>query len=517
MRRFAPTVALTIVSGLAFALWTWLLFNTRALAWLDAPSAGPGVDLRSDWGQIQSAVSFTLGPWSAYITLAILAIWAWRRRLRNLSYAMAVAVPLAWASGSLLKNLIQRPRPPLHAPLMTSDGFSYPSAHMEGITTMIVLIWALVVVTRRTDALAWGLRIGGIALWFLVAYNRWILRAHYLTDIIGGSLWGTFIAAASLAMAGVHVVAPWAGRQRVGVPPVVTVIVNPTKVADWGELRRLVDASARQHGWGRPRWIETTPDDPGTEVAARAVGAGVDLVLAAGGDGTARAVAQGLAGTETALALLPAGTGNLLARNLGVPLDLADAVEAAFDGEPRQVDVVEVQADAAAPTVSLVMSGMGLDADIMSETNDDLKRAVGPVAYVVPAMAALGRPGFALTTVMDDAEPQTRPVGLALIANVGMLQAGIQLLPQARPDDGLLDLVCADAGGPVGWAGIAGQVMTGASQIGGVDRAQGRQVVLTTSEPRPYQVDGDTLGTCRRLEASIVPGALKIMLPRPES
>lgn len=202
---------------------------------------------------------------------------------------------------------------------------------------------------------------------------------------------------------------------------------------------------------------------------------------------------------------------------MGVPLDLADAVEAAFDGEPRQVDVVEVQADAAAPTVSLVMSGMGLDADIMSETNDDLKRAVGPVAYVVPAMAALGRPGFALTTVMDDAEPQTRPVGLALIANVGMLQAGIQLLPQARPDDGLLDLVCADAGGPVGWAGIAGQVMTGASQIGGVDRAQGRQVVLTTSEPRPYQVDGDTLGTCRRLEASIVPGALKIMLPRPES
>lgn len=61
MRRFAPTVALTIVSGLAFALWTWLLFNTHVLAWLDAPSAGPGVDLRSDWGQIQSAVSFTLG------------------------------------------------------------------------------------------------------------------------------------------------------------------------------------------------------------------------------------------------------------------------------------------------------------------------------------------------------------------------------------------------------------------------------------------------------------------------
>ena len=101
-----------------------------------------------------------------------------------------------------------------------------------------------------------------------------------------------------------------------------------------------------------------------------------------------------------------------------------------------------------------------------------------------------------------------------MIANVGALQGGIQLIPDARPDDGLLDLLLADAHGLAGWAGMAGQVVSGASEIGGLQRAQARAVVLEADEPVPYQIDGDTLGSCRRLEASVVPGALTVMLPR---
>lgn len=513
-RLFTPTVALTVATGLVFVLWTYLTFDTTVLAGLDATSLTPAPSLSTAHGQISAAISFALGPWIPYIALGVTAIWAWRRRLRNIAWGFVLTVALAWGSGSLLKNLIERPRPATHADLITADGFSYPSAHVIGMATLVVAVSTLFRVTRRTGPAIWAAQFGLFALWAIVAYNRWDLRAHYITDIIAGTLWGGFVASISLLVSGVRVVAPWAGRARVGVPPLVTVIVNPVKVTDWGHLRQQVDAAARQHGWGRPRWRETTPEDTGAGVARRAVEAGADLILVAGGDGTVRAAAEGLAGSKATLALLPSGTANLLARNLGIPLDLADALETAFDGTPSPLDLIELRADDGEPVTAVVMAGVGLDAAIMSETNADLKRAVGSVAYMVSAVSALGRPGFSLTTTVDEHPAETREVGIAIVANVGMLQAGIQLLPNARADDGLLDLLCAEASGPVAWAGLAGQVVTRASNIGGLVRDQGRRIVLEMAEPIAYEADGDTLGTCSRLEARIVAGAARVMLPR---
>ena len=76
-----------------------------------------------------------------------------------------------------------------------------------------------------------------------------------------------------------------------------------------------------------PMWLETTPEDPGAGMAEAAVAAGVQLVVICGGDGTIMACLDALVGTDVPVALLPLGTGNLLARNLGVPIEL--------DGRPR--------------------------------------------------------------------------------------------------------------------------------------------------------------------------------------
>ena len=514
MRRFATTGVATAASGLAFALWTFLTFNTTLLAGWDASALTPGVDLGTGWGQLTAACSFLFHPVVDYVVLAGLAVWAWRRRLRSLARALVLAVPLASASDPILKALVGRPRPPTVVPLVTAEGLAYPSGHLVGVSTLIVLVLAITVVTRRNGPLVWPARVGLLLLWCAVAYNRWALRAHYPTDIVAGGLWGAFVASGCLLAAGVHVVAPWPGRARPGVPPRVAVVVNPTKIADWETLRRHVDGAARGHGWGRPRWLETTPGDPGRGAARRALAEGADLVLASGGDGTIRSVCQALAGTGVALGILPAGTGNLLARNLGVPLDLGDALEAAFDGVPQRLDLVEVRADDGEPTASVVMAGMGLDAIIMGETDPDLKRAVGPAAYVVSAVGALSRPPFSVLTTVDAAAPVRRTVALAMIANVGQLQGGIQLVPDARPDDGLVDLLFADAHGAGEWAELAGRMVAGASESARIERGQGRSVLLETDEPVAYQVDGDTLGTCTRLQATVVPGALAVMVPR---
>lgn len=122
------------------------------------------------------------------------------------------------------------------------------------------------------------------------------------------------------------------------------------------------------HGWGESRWYETSSDDSGRRAAEEALAGDPTVVIVAGGDGTVRTVAEAVYETGTPLALLPAGTGNLLARNLGLPLnDVEGSVAAAFTGETRGVDVAVAELEDEDGTrrtrTFLVMAGIGLDAE----------------------------------------------------------------------------------------------------------------------------------------------------------
>ncbi len=109
--------------------------------------------------------------------------------------------------------------------------------------------------------------------------------------------------------------------------PQAAVVYNPINV-ELAALKKAVAAAEKKAGWKRSLWLETSEEDPGGGPAKEAVAKGASLVIAAGGDGTVRAAAEELRGTDVAIALLPSGTGNLLARNLDLPLDnIADAVD----------------------------------------------------------------------------------------------------------------------------------------------------------------------------------------------
>src|SRR6478736_3736211 len=116
-------------------------------------------------------------------------------------------------------------------------------------------------------------------------------------------------------------------------------VYNPIKV-DAPTLRDTVTRLSAEAGWAQPLFYETTVDDLGDDVARQALAEKVDAVLVAGGDGTVRAVSEAMDGSGVPLAIVPSGTGNLLARNLRLPLDDSEAmIRSTFDGDSVAVDV----------------------------------------------------------------------------------------------------------------------------------------------------------------------------------
>ncbi len=268
-------------------------------------------------------------------------------------------------------------------------------------------------------------------------------------------------------------------------------------------------------GWARAIWLETTADDPGVAMTAQAVAAEVDLVLGAGGDGTIRVVCSGLAETGIPFGLIPAGTGNLLARNLGIPLDESAALEVAFDGADKAIDVVRISVDSQPADHFMVMAGIGIDAMIMQSTNPELKKAVGSAAYFVAAAQNANHPAAHATIQVDDAEPFKRRAHVIVVGNVGYLQANIPLIPDAKPDDGLLDVMIASPRSARDWVRLTSRVLTRRKRPDDqLDRITGRKVRIEVDEADQYQLDGDTVGACSLLEAEVLPGALTIRAPR---
>ncbi|SDT07860.1 diacylglycerol/lipid kinase family protein [Microlunatus soli] len=295
----------------------------------------------------------------------------------------------------------------------------------------------------------------------------------------------------------------------------VAVIYNPIKIGDG--LREMINTRAADSGWAEPLWLETTEDDPGRRMAADARAADVDLVIAAGGDGTVRAAVGGLADSGIPLGVVPEGTGNLLARNLGIPLQEQAAIEVAFEGTERSLDVVAITTDDAPETDRFaVMAGIGLDAAIMSNTDSNLKDKVGSLAYVVAATQQLQRRPRQMRVTVDDHPALERKAKICLVGNVGAIQGDVELISGAEPDDGLLDVLVASPKRIRHWIALASRLITGKQRAEDrIDQLTGRRVVVELTEPDEYQLDGDTIGSCRRLVAEIEPGALMIRVPEP--
>lgn len=272
-----------------------------------------------------------------------------------------------------------------------------------------------------------------------------------------------------------------------------------------------VDEETLRAAWAQegiePDWLPTTKESPGTEQAARAAADGVDTVVACGGDGTVRAVLEGLAGTDVALGIVPLGTGNLLAGNLGLPSGI-DAVPVASRGSTRRIDVGTINGERFA-----VMAGVGLDAAVVGEANDALKRRVGALAYVLSAVRqvrSLRSKMFRVHVVTDGDSWMGRTV-LVLIGNCGTVSGGLEVFPDARPDDGLLDVAVVTATGLRQWASVVGRMLASRPQRSDlVQRMRAKEVTVHLDRAMPYELDGEVRDPVRHLQISVEHHALAV-------
>ncbi len=317
--------------------------------------------------------------------------------------------------------------------------------------------------------------------------------------------------------------------------PHAAVVYNPTRV-DLRKLRRIVEKAESGNDWGRTRWFPTSTTDLGQTVTREAIATGASVVIAAGGDGTVRAVAESLRGSSVPLALLPVGTGNLLARNLELHLgNLEASVTTAFSGTERSIDlgVAEITRESGSTEehVFVVMAGLGLDAKMIAKTNAKLKKAVGWLAYVNAGMRALPDIGPVRLRYRVEGQPARALTAHTLIVgNCGSLPGGILLIPDARPDDGILDVVALKPRGRFGWLRVwnkitwengvlrrsaAGRKMIDLrADVKDVAYFRGRSLGFELETPEAFQLDGDEFGLVSAVYCYADQGALTVRVPR---
>jgi diacylglycerol kinase family enzyme len=291
-----------------------------------------------------------------------------------------------------------------------------------------------------------------------------------------------------------------------GAGRLAAVVVNAARVPDVRRLGSLCEHAAAAGGWRPPLVLATTRGDAGSAQTRRALEVGADLVIAAGGDGTVRACAEVLAGNAVPLAIVPVGSANLTATALGLPAHAEAALRVAFEGRERSIDL-----GVADGRIFAAMAGIGLDAAVVGATSTVLKRLGGWAAYAAAAAGQVLRARTTFTIRLDDGDCLIRRAHSVTVGNSGALPGGFAIMPAARLDDGLLDVVILAPTYPLDWANVGYRVLVRSGRDDArLERYQARAVEISAVAELPRQVDGEMIAPGRSLTVTMRPGALRV-------
>ncbi len=252
---------------------------------------------------------------------------------------------------------------------------------------------------------------------------------------------------------------------------------------------------------------ETSYPGHAHELARDAVNLGYDAVVAMGGDGTTNEIGSALIHTNTALGIIPLGSGNGLARGLHIPLSPTKAANVLKSGALRTIDAARIE-----DKIFFIVTGMGFDAVVGKIFNQQQVRGLLPY-FTIGFREYFSYKPEVFVIRFDD----TQTIATALFVTIANLKGwggGAIISPEARFDDGLLD-ICIMHRAPT-WYVLANlyKLFTGGVvKLRKYSRYQAKSLEIIREKPGPFHFDGEVHDAGSTLTVSVLPGALKVIVP----
>ena len=293
----------------------------------------------------------------------------------------------------------------------------------------------------------------------------------------------------------------------IGAKRAIALIVNPSS-AGGRSLRLLPRVEARLRALGVPFDTERTRDLEHGRVLARSALAAGEVPVTLSGDGLVGAVAGALRDVPGAvMGVLPGGRGNDFARVLGIPLDVEAACHVVARGAPRAVDVGEADG-----RTFIGIASLGFDSEANRIANAAPAR-LGQLVYLYGALRALAAWKPAAFAVEVDGERVEFSGWSVAAANSKAYGGGMYLAPDARLDDGALDVVLSSRTTKLHFLRTLPKVFRGAHvHDPSVRVLRGAQVRVFADRPFTVYADGDPIGEVP-ITVRAVPAALRVLLP----
>jgi len=285
------------------------------------------------------------------------------------------------------------------------------------------------------------------------------------------------------------------------------IIINPVSGNyPQGFVKQIIQENLTEY-----KYFETSKEENGAVQARKAIEEGYDFIIACGGDGTVTEVASVLVNSDTKFGIIPAGTGNMLAANLGLPLNIRDSISVIKEGYTRKMDMGKVN-----DKYFTFMIGCGLNSAIIENTSREKKRKYGYLAYFIEGIKNGLNPPYIRYKIKIDDKKTIRIKALNVVAanKANIIGETFSLAPDASMFDGKMDLIILSIFKNIDYIFAFWKIFTHQhfSKSSRMRRYRFEKAEITSKPKVSVQIDGDILEETP-ITVKVLPGAINMLVP----